>query len=455
MIDEYQYIYYLCYALVCAATAVTYVKVQSTESIMITTNEFKKFRNTFLTGYIACLFVELLSVASFYHVLSSLNLTLEQITDLYVATIVSTAIFGVLAEVVDVGSRKKKCVITAVLFCISFVTMCNGKNFELLLLGRVLYGAATVLLHSAFDAYIVHENASIGYPDDWLMQVFSVLAHSMAFVSAASGGFGQVVAGSSGAMGCVVCAAIISFAVAVYMSVKWAADISGSRFMLGGFVQVCGKTLQAARSNHSMLNMMLLSCCFESCVTIFTFYWAPWMSFAVKEESHEIPYELVFSALATSSMLGNYVYGLLAPQWGHDSLFQTILAVAVSGFFLGAVFQTPSFILLISMSIQFCIGFYWPAIGFLRGRYTLPEFRSAVITLTRCCVLCMVYAFELMFLVYLCLQSTDCGHCGAHSFTHSSQANADSVDMCCAEHGSLVLSVIIAPGNCIMCCCCI
>jgi MFS family permease len=383
MIEEYQYIYYISYALVCAVTAVTYIKVQSTESLTITTKEFKKFRDSFLAGYIASLFVELLSVASFYHVLTDLNLNLEQITDLYIATIVSTAIFGVLAEVVDFGSRKKKCVLTAVLFFVSLLTLLNGKNFELLLLGRVLYGAATVLLHSAFDSYIVHENASIGYPDDWLMQIFSLLAHSMAFASAASGGLGQALVGAGGSMACVGVAALISLAVAVYISLSWAADISGSRFMLNGFVQVCAQTVQAARSNSSMTNLMLLSCCYEACITIFTFYWAPWMAFGVKEESHEIPYELVFSVMATSSMLGNYVYGLLAPQWGHDSLFQTVLAVSASGFFLGAVFQTPSFILLISMAIQFCIGFYWPAIGFLRGRHTMPEFRTAVITLTR------------------------------------------------------------------------
>lgn len=383
MIEQYEYVYYISYGLVCAMTAIMYIKVQSTETLMITTKEFKKFRNTFLTGYITCLFVDLISVASFYHVLTDLNLTLEQITDLYITTIVSTAICGVLSEIIDVGSRKKKCVLTAMLYGVSLVTLFNGKNFELLMLGRVLYGAATVLLHSSFDAYIVHENASIGYPDDWLMQIFSVLAHSMAFVSAASGGVGQFVAGATGSLGCVAVAATASFGIAAYISVAWAADISGSRFMLNGFVQVCGQTMQTVRTNKSMLNLMMMSCCFEACVTVFTFYWAPWMAFSVKEESHNIPYELVFSALATSSMLGNYMYGLLAPQWGHDALFQTVLAVSASGFFLGAVFQTPTFILLISMGIQFCIGFYWPAVGFLRGRYTLPEFRPTVITLTR------------------------------------------------------------------------
>jgi hypothetical protein len=132
-----------------------------------------------------------------------------------------------------------------------------------------------------------------------------------------------------------------------------------------------------------MLNLVLLSACYEACITIFTFFWAPWMADAVKGEDHTIPYELVFSALATSSMLGNYIYGLMAPEWGHDALFQMVLAISAGAFFLGSVFQTPSFILLISIAIQCCVGFYWPGVGFLRGKFTMPEFRSSIVIIIR------------------------------------------------------------------------
>jgi hypothetical protein len=82
-------------------------------------------------------------------------------------------------------------------------------------------------------------------------------------------------------------------------------------------------------------------------------------------------------------MLGNYIYGLMAPEWGHEALFQMVLAISAGAFFLGSVFQTPSFILLISIAIQCCVGFYWPGVGFLRGKFTMPEFRSSIVIIIR------------------------------------------------------------------------
>lgn len=383
MIEEYEYLYYLSYAAVCLATVIMYIKVRSTEAILITTKEFKIFRNSFLGGYIAVLFVELLSVASFYHVLTNLKLSLEEITDLYIVTIVSSAAFGAVIEIIDIGSRKSKCIMTALLFAISLFTLYDGSNYELLLLGRVVYGLASVLLHSAFESYLVHENASIGYPEDWLMHSFGVLAHSMAFVSAGTGSVGQALVGMGGPSACITFSLLVCIGVALFISASWATDISGSRFALTGFVQTCGQTIQACRSNQGLLNLVLMSCSFEACITIFTFYWAPWMESAIKEESHTVPFELVFSALATSSMLGNYFYGLLSPQWGHDSLLQIVLSVSASAFFLGAVFNTPAFMMLIALAIQCCVGFYWPGLGVLRGRFTLPEHRTAAVLLCR------------------------------------------------------------------------
>jgi hypothetical protein len=58
---------------------------------------------------------------------------------------------------------------------------------------------------------------------------------------------------------------------------------------------------------------------------IFTFYWAPWITSFVIEESKAIPYEIIFSTYISSSMLGNYLYQLIAPQWGNDALFQAVM----------------------------------------------------------------------------------------------------------------------------------
>ena len=110
MIDSSQTTYYLTYAALSAGLGVAYLKLKSMEGLTITTKEFKNFQNTFLLGYSLMILGELIASASFYHSLSSLGLSLLQITKLYIVSMVATTACGVLIEIVDVGSRKDKCV---------------------------------------------------------------------------------------------------------------------------------------------------------------------------------------------------------------------------------------------------------------------------------------------------------------------------------------------------------
>ena len=110
MIDTSSTTYYLTYGLLSASLGVIYLKLKSMEGLTITTKEFKKFQNTFLFGYSFMILGELIASASFYHSLISLGLTLQQITKLYIVSVVATTICGIFIEIVDVGSRKDKCV---------------------------------------------------------------------------------------------------------------------------------------------------------------------------------------------------------------------------------------------------------------------------------------------------------------------------------------------------------
>ena len=217
MIDSSQYTYYLTYTMICALLGVTYIKVKSTEGLPITTAEFKKFQNTYLVGYSMMILGELIASASFYHCLIYLGLSLEQITKLYIVTIVSTTLASVLIEIVDVGTRKDKCCASALLFAISMFCFFFGGHYEMLMIGRVVYGTASAFLHSAFDSYLIHEHTTLGFPDDWLSQTFSMLTHSMALVSALSGTVGQTF-GSFGKLGCPGVCCIMFLGAAGYIS---------------------------------------------------------------------------------------------------------------------------------------------------------------------------------------------------------------------------------------------
>jgi hypothetical protein len=61
------------------------------------------------------------------------------------------AFYRVGVQVVDIGSRKTKCVVSAVMYGVSMATIFMGGHFDRLLLGRVIYGAASSLHHSSFE----------------------------------------------------------------------------------------------------------------------------------------------------------------------------------------------------------------------------------------------------------------------------------------------------------------
>jgi hypothetical protein len=183
MIDQSEYIYYFVYAVASVIAIVICIKVQSMESIVITTSDFKLFQSNFLSAYMLMIFGEVFSVASFYHMMNVSGLTLSQTADLYIVTILSSSVFGLILEIVDFGSKREKCIASAILYALSTASLYFGDYFEILLIGRIINGVASSLLHTSFDAYLVQEHNSQGFPDDWLFQTFGKLPHYMTAVA--------------------------------------------------------------------------------------------------------------------------------------------------------------------------------------------------------------------------------------------------------------------------------
>lgn len=192
MIEQSQTIYYITYAMLCGAVGVAYLRFKSSEGAVITTKEFQVFQSGFLTGYSLVMLCELIAAASFYHTLVSMHLDLGQITQLYIVTVTGTTLTHIATEIVDFGARKDKCVLSALLYSISMFSLFFGGHFEFLLIGRLVYGAASSLHHTSFESYAIHEHTSLGFPEDWLGHTFTLLTHCVALMAAVSGVVGQV-----------------------------------------------------------------------------------------------------------------------------------------------------------------------------------------------------------------------------------------------------------------------
>lgn len=434
MIAEVEYIFFVMFGVLCVVLGLLMLKVQSTEPVTITTSEFKTFQSNFLIGYMTVMMGEILCVASFFHILTSLDVSFDDITRLYIVSVGATAVFGVLMEIFDIGTRKDKCVTTACLFALATFTMFSGGNIEILMIGRCLYGAGSVLLHSAFDSFLVNDHASQGFPDDWLMQSFSKLAHGMTIVAIASGIVGQSVASMFGPFGVAILSIIFFICIALFILNMWNKDVgSSTKFMFSSFSQSMGHAMRSLRTNRQMTLVVGLSVMTEASILIFTFYWAPLLttafsnsidmsatsrpapsvlvfpdSVAITNDASSIatsatrylqgsmtsaaaiPFVLIYATFVMSTMLGNYIYTLTVSKYGNDLIFQMMLMVNAASFFLASIMTSPQTVFIASIVIQICIGGYWPSIGWLRGRYFMPEVRGVTITLSRVLTFCAV-----------------------------------------------------------------
>jgi len=393
--------FFLLYAALCVALGAIYIKVKSAEGMTITTNEFKLFQNGFLTAHGAIFLGELLSLASFYPTFVGLGCNLEQISKLYIVYVISNTVCGVLLDIVDFGTRKDKCVLAAGLYCVSLLSLFLDDHYDMLLLGRVLYGAGSALHHSAFQNYVDYQHEVLGFPDDWLTHTYSVMTHSMALMAAASGIIGQTAA-SVGPLGSTGGCVLIFLAAAVYVSLVWGQDLASPRFMWSGFLFNLKNAVESTRSKKTVMYILGISAAFESAITIFTFYWAPWMTGTVvvreQEENRLVPYELVYASMVVVTMLGNYVYGMYGPTIGPDLSFQIVLISTCMVFFVGGLMFSPVLAFLGAILVQFGVGGYWPSIGALRGRYIVPEQRSTCVNMAR--VLTMIISSVVLRYAY-------------------------------------------------------
>lgn len=386
MIDSAFSLFYAFFIAACGGLGVVYLKVKSTEGIVITTKDFKDFQSKFLNGFSLMLIGELIASASFFATIFSLNFTFAQITSLFLATVVSSTFFSMVDEIFDIGARKDKCVLSSILYSIAMFIMISGGQYEMLLFSRIVFGAASAFHHSSMDSYAHQQHTSLGFPDEWFSQTLQLITHSMSASTAVSGAIGQFALSIGGDLGCATTCLILFSSVGFYIYFNWSRDTSSTtRFVWTGFVYNLTQTLQAARGSRPIVLLLLLSSLCEGSIMVLSFYWAPWM-FQLQEKTNStvaIPFPIMYASFIAASLVGNYLHTLYASQIGLDTTAQVVFIGSMFIFIAATVVQSSSFAFVSCLCLHFLMGGYWPTIGQLRGRLISSEHRSGSMLLSR------------------------------------------------------------------------
>ena len=299
---------------------------------------------------------------------------------------------------VDIGSRKNKAVLSTLLYTISIATTLIHDK-DVLFIGRILYGAASAYHHTSFEAYVVHEHGSLGFPDEWLSQTFSLLTHSMSLLAALLGVVGQIVSSNGGVHSVIVFTLTLFIGATIYILISWTKDVSSPKFLLGNFTSTHIQTFVAIRKNKNLAYFILISAFSETAFTVFTYYWAMLITSIASMNAYNMPYALIFSSYICTSMIGAYLHSIYSAKFGPDLFFQGVLSGLVASFSLASTVQTTLVYFISSLAIYGFIGAYWPCIGTLRAKVVGAEQRTSSLLWSRAlsCLFTVLVLYKLSY----------------------------------------------------------
>mmetsp|Transcript_16404 Transcript_16404/g.24181 ORF Transcript_16404/g.24181 Transcript_16404/m.24181 type:complete len:482 (+) Transcript_16404:175-1620(+) len=325
----------------------------------------------------------------------------HDIAVLFVAGFGSSMVFGsFIGGMADWGGRRRFIIIFAIIYAASCVTK-HFKDFNILMLGRLLGGVATSLLFSVFEAWLIrsHADAKLGksflsksfayaqYGNSIIAIIAGLIANKAASATEmASGGelvyFGGYLNPFDMSLGALVLCGVFA---ALLWEENYGEQSSGS------------DDSNTAKSNHwydglknaytvtirsrDIFLCGIISSLFEGSMYIFVFMWTP----ALKTDSSvELPFGLIFSTFMVSCMAGSSLFSILVNQ-GHKVEFLAVgvFGVAALSMMLVTLGSTDTLSYTGMLFFELCVGMYFPIMGTMKGTIVPEDKRAAIYNLYR------------------------------------------------------------------------
>lgn len=373
-------------------------------------DDVKKAHNNLLKKY---LFVYLLATASdwlqgpyVYALYSDYGFEQHEIAQLFVAGFGSSMVFGsFVGGIADSGGRKKFVIIFALVYLASCITK-HFRNYNMLMLGRLLGGVSTSLLFSVFEAWLIKAHADAELPKQCLPKSFSWAAFGNSAVAILAGLVANKIAhagpmepvtdviykgGFLNPFDLAIVALIFCAGGAFFL---WeenygdaGATTSGERETNakgnGRWHSALKNALTTTLRNRDIVLCGVISSFFEGSMYIFVFMWTPLLKAFLKEGEGDLPFGLIFATFMVCCMTGSSLFSILVEKFPVEKLGIAVFAVAAIGMSIVAleINDTVSFL---GMNLfEICVGMYFPIMGTMKGGIVPEDKRAAIYNLYR------------------------------------------------------------------------
>jgi MFS family permease len=335
---------------------------------------FRSFQTAYLSVWSVCVAADWLQGPYVYALYSKYGFESYQIAELFVAGFGASLAFGcIVGSVADRFGRKKMCLA----YCAFYITSCITKHFNsypILMFGRITGGAATSMLFSCFECWLVSEHCCRHrFSDGLLGYMFGLMFTSMYFVAIIAGLAAQAVAdgfafqpispgsiihigGYCGPFDMSIACLLIGM---VLISFLWKENYGDegddNTSVTENFAAAC-KLLKADRN---MVLLCVVVSAFEGAMFAFVFNWTP----ALDSKDVPPPHGIIFALFMMSCMIGASIATIIGDAVKPQTRLMGTFAVGVTAFALLFFVGHASYLktcFAAFLLFEFCCGLYFP-----------------------------------------------------------------------------------------------
>jgi MFS family permease len=392
--------------------------------------QFISFQRSYLTVYLLAVAGDWLQGPHVYALYESYKMSKHDIELLFIAGFGSSLFFGTfVGSIADKFGRKTNCFIYGILYIGACITKHFG-SFYVLLTGRLLGGIATSILFSAFESWLVYEHNKRGFGDGMLSTIFSHATFGNSLVAIFSGILAQFAADAFGYVAPFDMAIVILVAMSVILVFTWPENYGDSKAAVHqSFVDA----YDTIKNNNHVFYLGLVQSLFEGAMYTFVLEWTPALSAAMTEGDGSIPHGYIFASFMIAVMMGSSIFKLLTRYWRPEAFMRAVLVTSATCLSAPVFFPKSISIIFVSFVVfEFCVGIFWPAMGYLRGKYVPEQSRSTTMNFFRIPLNMIVIGvlfcdFNMYIIFQLCVLFLSLAALAMHnlsSITHSSAAIA-------------------------------
>jgi len=408
------------------ATCLLAWQTRPTADVKQVPSGFGSFQFQYLLVWFLAITADWLQGPYVYELYASYGWSKAEIAQLFVAGFASSMITGTfIGSVADAWGRK----FCAILYCVLYALACVTKHFNIygvLMVGRLLGGAATSLLFSTFECWMVGEHKRCGFPDNLLRYMFGLMFFVQYLAAIGAGWLAQFAASSvpltqfsdsiwyGGSTTPFDLSLVFLLTAVPTIQFLWQenygepAQSSGGEDGLSQIRISFQAGCQALASDWRVPLLGLAVAAFESSMYVFVFNWTPALDSC---SSGTPPHGLIFSAFMMACMCGSSIFNLLDTAiLPVKVLWPICLTAAISLAAVAASLYTTyseATIFFGFLAFEACVGAYFPCVSTVKSQVVPEEARAGVynvyrVPLNLCVVLLLLGDFELKTSFAIC-----------------------------------------------------